>query len=96
MTGSPGESQQEGQEDQGEVKEPGGTPSLAVLRSPGPPGLSSGSSLGSPELPPARYFQGPEGNANAAKRNTTHKISEELPVVGIDTGNVAMKEKATA
>ena len=46
LSGSPGKSQKEGQEDQGEIKELGGAP-LAVLRSPGPPGLPSGSSLGS-------------------------------------------------
>ena len=46
LIGSPGKSQKEGQEDQGEIKEIGGPP-LIVLRSPGPPGLPSGSSLGS-------------------------------------------------
>ena len=46
LTGSRGKSQKEGQEDQGEIKELGGTP-LAVSGSPGPPGLPSGSSLGS-------------------------------------------------
>ena len=44
LPGSPGKSQREGQEDQGDVKELSG---LAVLRSPGPPGLLSGSPLGS-------------------------------------------------
>ena len=46
FSGSPGNSQKEGQEDQGVIEELGGTP-LAALRSPGPPGLPSGSSLGS-------------------------------------------------
>ena len=41
--------QKESQEDQGEVKELGGTP-LAVIRSPGPPGLPSGSPLDPLEL----------------------------------------------
>ena len=49
LPGNPGKSQKEGQEDQGEVKELGGTP-LAVLGSPGPPGLPSGFSLASLEL----------------------------------------------
>ena len=57
IPGSPGNSRQEGQEDQGEVKELGKTAlvvfTLAVLRSPGPSGLPSGSSLGSQELPQA-------------------------------------------
>ena len=51
MTGIPGKSQKEGQEDQGEAKE-GGSP-LDVLRTPGPPGLLSGFSLTSPQ---ARRF----------------------------------------
>ena len=34
---------------------------LAVLKSPGPPGLASGSCLGSLELPPGKYFQGDAG-----------------------------------
>ncbi len=50
LTGSPGKGQEEGQEDQGRVKELGGTP-LAVLGSPGPPGLSPGPSLGSLAIP---------------------------------------------
>ena len=49
LPGRPGKSQKEGQEDQGEVKELGGTP-LGLLGSPGPPGLPSGSSLASLEL----------------------------------------------
>ena len=51
--------QEEGQEDQGEV---GGGP-LAVLSSPSPPGLPSGFALGSLELPPGRYFQGDGSNS---------------------------------
>ena len=40
VPGSPGESQKEGQEDHGEVKELVMTPPpLAVLKFPGPPGL---------------------------------------------------------
>ena len=57
---SPGKSQQEGQEGQGEIEELGWTP-LAVLGSLGPPGLPSGFALGSLQLPPGRYFQGDEG-----------------------------------
>ena len=49
VPGSPGKSRKEGHEDQGQAKELGGTP-LAVLRSPGPPGLPSGYPLGSLEL----------------------------------------------
>ena len=45
VPGSPGQSQKEGQEEQGEVKELGGTP-LAVLGSSGSPGLRAGSALG--------------------------------------------------
>ena len=59
---SPGKSQKEGQEDQGEVKELG-VPFLSVLRSPVSPGLPSASSLGSLELPPGRYSQGDEDKA---------------------------------
>ena len=44
------ESQKEGQEEQGEVKELGGS-HLAAVRSPGPPGLPFCASLGSLELP---------------------------------------------
>ena len=43
------EAQKEGQEDQGEVKELGGTP-LRLFGSPGPPGLPSGSSLAALDL----------------------------------------------
>ena len=39
------QSQTEGQEDRGEVKELGGVPLLIVLGSPGSPGLPSGSWL---------------------------------------------------
>ena len=49
LTGSPGTSQKEGQEDQRKVKELGG-PSVVVLRSSFRPGLPSGSSLGSHRL----------------------------------------------
>ena len=38
------QNQKEGHEDQGEIKEVGSTP-LAVLKSPGPPGLPSGCGL---------------------------------------------------
>ena len=44
--GSPGKSQEEGQEDQGEVNETRGGAPPAVSKSPGPPGLPSSSSLG--------------------------------------------------
>ena len=44
MTGRPGKSQREGQEDQGAIHEGA---LLAALRSPGPSGLPSDSSLGS-------------------------------------------------
>ena len=46
LLGSPGKSQNEGQEDQGGIEELGGPP-RAVLRHPGPPGLPSGFSPGS-------------------------------------------------
>ena len=39
-----------------------GGPALAVLGFPGPPGLPSGSFLGSQEFPPGRYFQRDEGS----------------------------------
>ena len=48
VAGRPGKSQKEGQEDQGTLKALG--PPLALLPLPGPPGLSSGSSLVSPKL----------------------------------------------
>ena len=51
-----GKSRKEDQEDQGDVKKLRGNP-LAVLRSPGPPCLSSGSSLGSLELPQRFCFE---------------------------------------
>ena len=46
LSGSPGKSQKEGQEEQGTLKQLVGFP-LALLSLPGPPGLPSGSSLGS-------------------------------------------------
>ena len=58
----PGKSQKEGKEDQGTCKQLGGGPPLAVLVLSGPPGLPSGSSLGSLELPQGIYLrvlQGP-------------------------------------
>ena len=63
VPGSPGKSQKEGHEDQGEAKELGGTP-LAVFRSLGPLGLPSGF-LSSLELPSGRYFQEDEGISRA-------------------------------
>ena len=50
LTGSPGKRQKEGQDDQGTLKLLG-VGRLALLPFPGPPGLPSGSSLGSLELP---------------------------------------------
>ena len=49
VPGSEGKSQKEGQEDQGALKQLGGS-SLFLLPLPGPPGLPSGSSLASLEL----------------------------------------------
>ena len=49
VPGRPGMSQKEGEKDQGEVTQIGGTP-LAVLRFPGPSGFLSGS-CGLPRTP---------------------------------------------
>ena len=46
LSGGQGKSQKDGQEDQGTLKQLAGPP-LALLSLPGPPGLPSGSSLGS-------------------------------------------------
>ena len=62
--GSPGKSRKEGQYDQGEQKELRREFSLAVSMSPGPPGLPSGSFLGSLELPHGKCFQGDEDNVS--------------------------------
>ena len=58
VPGSPGKSQKEGQEDQGEIQELGGTPP-AALRSSGPPWSSWPSFLLLPELPgtPSRHLR---------------------------------------
>ena len=50
LTGNAGKSQKEDQEDQGTLKQLGEVPLFACLPSPGPPGLPSGSSLGSYDL----------------------------------------------
>ena len=55
IPGSPEKSQKEGEEDQDEVREPGGPP--RSFTSPGPPCLLSGSCLGSLELPQGVYFK---------------------------------------
>ena len=58
VPGGPGEGQGEGQEHRGDVKELCGPP-LDISRSPGPPGLAPGSSLG-----PFKGLIGAEAHVN--------------------------------
>ena len=55
LSGSPGKCQKEGQEHQGTLKQLGRSPK-ALLSLPGPPGLPSGSPLGSPTIHQATLY----------------------------------------
>jgi hypothetical protein len=86
LTGSPGKSQKEGQEDQGTLKQLGGSP-LSILPRPGPPGHPSGSSLGSlsihqTALSYSPHFPSKKGPKQANITQHSLKTPLELPKIG--------------